>query len=634
MIGRCLLFGLLVLAFPAHAAGRAFEVAPPASWVNPAPVIPDRPSTGRAAGGIHYELVELQKNLALTPPEFFLRARMRVLNEEGLDEASQKTIEFEPSFEKLTIHDVHIERGGALIPALRADRVRVLRRELGLEYQVFSGIETAVITLEDVRVGDVIEYSYTLAGVNPALAGHPDAFVRLGGSLAVTCLERRVVWPAAVPANLRLVHTEAKPTVLRPGATVEYRWSLRDVPGAKYDSDLPQGYDLLPSAQVSGFADWQALARWGAALYPSSGPIAPRVQSVADTIARRTNDPEQRALLALRIVQDEVRYLADHLGEGAFRPSPSGEVLRRRFGDCKDKVALLLDLLRALGVRAEPALVSGECGRELLEYAPSPALFDHVIARVTIDGRRHWVDPTRRGQRGARLEDRSAADGSWVLVLAPGTLAPDWMEPPVATRAKTVIRKRISATSYTDTAHMTVVTDHHGRAAELVRQLLRLENPGAREEQYLGFYRNRYPEIRKQKNLEVADLEDSNLVRISESYAIPGFWVPDSTTGRYVSVLTPPELGEHFPPRANAGRKTPIGLPGPSLVRCETWLELPEGIRSPVHRSHRDFALHSHALAGKRGGHHPPSRPRDRTARVAGSSRLPGRVREEPGFGR
>ena len=97
---------------------------------------------------------------------------------------------------------------------------------------------------------------------------------------------------------------------------------------------------------------------------------------------------------ALRFVQDDVRYTGLEIGAGAYRPSQPGVVLARRFGDCKDKVFLLVTLLRAMGVEAYPALVHSRMGIGVAERAPSPGAFDHVIAKVRFKDRDYWLDAT------------------------------------------------------------------------------------------------------------------------------------------------------------------------------------------------------------------------------------------------
>jgi len=103
----------------------------------------------------------------------------------------------------------------------------------------------------------------------------------------------------------------------------------------------------------------------------------------------------------LRFVQEEVRYLAIDFGHGAgMLPSGAGTVLRRRFGDCKDKSVLLTALLRALGLSARPMLVATSWRHAIARLLPSTACFNHAIVAFEFAGKKYFVDPTVIGQAG------------------------------------------------------------------------------------------------------------------------------------------------------------------------------------------------------------------------------------------
>jgi len=104
---------------------------------------------------------------------------------------------------------------------------------------------------------------------------------------------------------------------------------------------------------------------------------------------------------AIRFVQGDIRYLNVDFGHGAgLLPNGAGTVLRRRFGDCKDKTVLLTALLRSLGVEAWPFLVNPGWQDALTSLRPSLGVFNHVIVTFVVDGFRYFVDPTYVGQRG------------------------------------------------------------------------------------------------------------------------------------------------------------------------------------------------------------------------------------------
>ena len=143
------------------------------------------------------------------------------------------------------------------------------------------------------------------------------------------------------------------------------------------------------------------------------------LKAEADRIAKASSDPSRRMLAALRLAQEQVRYVGLLLGEGAYVPASADQTWQRKFGDCKGKTALLLALLDRLGVAAEPMLASFQLNNGLGERLPSLAVFDHVLVRAKIGGTSYYLDATDYGQR--TLEELAMTEFEWGLPLHAGS---------------------------------------------------------------------------------------------------------------------------------------------------------------------------------------------------------------------
>ena len=134
---------------------------------------------------------------------------------------------------------------------------------------------------------------------------------------------------------------------------------------------------------------------------------------------RAPPDDRARVTAALRLVQDDVRYFGIEMGDNTHRPHAPAETWQRRFGDCKDKVYLLVALLDRMGIEAVPALVATDRGKALAGFVPSASVFDHVIARAVVGGETLWMDPTITLQGGLAGE-YDLADYGAALAIFPG----------------------------------------------------------------------------------------------------------------------------------------------------------------------------------------------------------------------
>jgi tetratricopeptide (TPR) repeat protein len=144
-----------------------------------------------------------------------------------------------------------------------------------------------------------------------------------------------------------------------------------------------------------------------APLYVTDGLIAPGSPLAAEVakITTAESDPLKRAALALQLVQDKVRYLFKGMDSGNYVPQTPAQTWTLRYGDCKAKTLLLLSILHAMGIEAEPVLASSQLGDLLQDRLPSPGAFDHVFVRATIGGETLWLDGTSGGARLADIRD-------------------------------------------------------------------------------------------------------------------------------------------------------------------------------------------------------------------------------------
>ena len=169
----------------------------------------------------------------------------------------------------------------------------------------------------------------------------------------------------------------------------------------------PSRYQLVRMIEATSYADWAELSAHFLPFYeeasriPDEGPL----RNALEEIRASTQDPARRTEQALALVQDRVRYVALAMGTGGLIPADTQTTWARRFGDCKAKTALLIGLLRELGIEAEPVLVHSALGNALPYREPMVSAFDHVIVRATVNGQDHFLDGTRTGDTSlARLE--------------------------------------------------------------------------------------------------------------------------------------------------------------------------------------------------------------------------------------
>lgn len=160
------------------------------------------------------------------------------------------------------------------------------------------------------------------------------------------------------------------------------------------DEPLSDPPDLRAGRLVfSSIGSWNEIARWYHAI---SRPVlrgGGEIKSLADRLTRgmSTNDEKTRALYEW--VSEEIRYVAIPLGVHGWKPHMVPNILKWRYGDCKDKAALLITLLGECGIRSHMVLIGADMG-DIVADAPRPTAFNHVIVARPAAGGVQFMDPT------------------------------------------------------------------------------------------------------------------------------------------------------------------------------------------------------------------------------------------------
>lgn len=435
-----------------------------------------------------------------------------------LGEAGRFQVSFNPEYQTLAFHRVELRRDGQWADRLVPARISLARRERGFEQDLADGLVSALVVLDDVRVGDVVRVSYSIKGSNPVLAGQVADWSQLGWRNPVLGNRLRVLYdPGTTPAVHREL-TTAEAVVTPRDDGVEVIVASAAMAAVRDEGDYPAWHQPFPQVQVAPARSWADVVAWALPLYPEPPPLPADLEARLREWAR-IRSPLERLTAVSRAVQDEIRYFGVEMGENTHRPSAPGVTWDRRFGDCKDKSYLLATLLRRLDIQAEPALASIGRGRAVAGFVPSASDFDHVIVRVRLGREVRWVDPTQT-YRGGVAGDADLSSYGMVLPLVAGSAAMVDVAPPVADPGGVHVTERYVPS--TDPAHVTleVATVYTGDAADGVRRGAATERREERGQRYADYYRRRFGELDAVSLPVILDDRDSNRITVTEAYLL------------------------------------------------------------------------------------------------------------------
>ncbi|RZF60545.1 tetratricopeptide repeat protein [Sphingomonas populi] len=484
------LFAYSVVASAAQAEDKP-EVAPAPAWVKQIPISTDQTAPDQTP--VRVLLSDQQVSFERGSETVYTEVAFKIQTSQGLA-AGNISFPWRPGIDILTVHKLQIRRGDQIIDVLGSGQTfTVLRREQNLENATIDGVLTANIQPEGLQVGDIVDFAASITSSDPTMKGHVEEIAAAWNGFAVSRAHLRMQWPTALPVRFR--ETGGLPPLkpIKTGGLTSVEFSLDNVQPIQPPKGAPLRYQLGRMIDVTDFGSWAELGALMAPLYekatvlPEHSPL--RVE--LDRIEKLSADPKIRAEAALALVQDRVRYVALMMGAGGYVPADAELTWSRRYGDCKGKTALLLSLLHAMDIQAEPVVVNALAGDGIDARLPMVGLFNHVLVRATVGGQTYWLDGTRTGDTS--LDRLSVPNFGWGLPLVASQAALVRMVASPLDQPTRETKLRIDARAgLTIPAPTTVETTIRGDDAVVTNASLNATSGNARDEALRQYWKGEY----------------------------------------------------------------------------------------------------------------------------------------------
>ncbi|MFH1842161.1 MAG: tetratricopeptide repeat protein [bacterium] len=199
------------------------------------------------------------------------------------------------------------------------------------------------------------------------------------------------------------------------GSARLYRWTMVDHEPLPYEEFTPDPFLCFPWVGCSSHESWSDAGERYGDDYWRQVAATPEIETLARRLTADADGKEEKLEAIFHFVANDVRSLAIELDRGRIIPTPAREVLEREYGDCKDKVTLMIALLAAVDIEALPALVSVWPGRSVLPDFVELNVFSHLIAFLPDVHGGLFCDPTLGRQRAVDLPVPVA--DRWCLVV-------------------------------------------------------------------------------------------------------------------------------------------------------------------------------------------------------------------------
>ncbi len=266
------------------------------------------------------------------------------------------------------------------------------------QYVWYSDQRAKIFALPNVEVGSVLEYRYTMT-IGNLTFWHSWLFQ---DDDPVLLSRFKLVSPAEWDVEYKVYGLNVEPKVQKApkGFRSTYVWEARDVAPLKPEFGMPPLRECAARLAIApaGMKSWRDVGEWYGKLAGPQMEANEAIRKLANRLTRDATTDREKLRRLYEWVRDQVRYIAVEIGIGGFRPHPAAEVLRHRYGDCKDMATLLCTLAQEAGLDVRQAILSTWQNGRPDTSLHSQLQFNHVIAVARgVDSTDVWMDPTEKG---------------------------------------------------------------------------------------------------------------------------------------------------------------------------------------------------------------------------------------------
>jgi tetratricopeptide (TPR) repeat protein/transglutaminase-like putative cysteine protease len=327
--------------------------------------------------------------------------------------------------------------------------------------ETFSSRHVRRAPLPGMAVGAIVEESRHIEGKLPYFSGGGLYRFAFQENVPVGRTRLVVEYPSTAPYK-ELIHELPGISVTRNEANGISRvvYEATNLAAAhESDIELETNTPKSPMVEFSTGRSWGAIAT-GYAAIADPQTVAEEAKAILPKDLPTARMAKIQAIV--KQLHHEVRYTGVEFGAAQLTPQRPSEVIQRHYGDCKDKATLLVAMLRAVGIKANLALLSTGPGQDVVPQLPGINRFDHAIVYVPAASAGEnalWIDATAEYFAVGTLPNDD--EGRNALIVSPETTALT-RTPDARPEDSVLIETRTFKLSELGPSHVEEVSETHG----------------------------------------------------------------------------------------------------------------------------------------------------------------------------
>jgi hypothetical protein len=263
---------------------------------------------------------------------------------------------------------------------------------------VLPNVRVKSIQFPALTLGSSVEWITDDIMHNPVMEGQYDNEEYFSGGDPTLNLVYAIDAPATMKFRWLVKGGSVDTNFTVKGKRQRLTWSAHDVPKVVYEPMMPY-VESMTRLLVCTQPDWPTWSRWYYHLCSTQYEVDSALGHAIDSLVAgaKTDDAKVRALY--NFVNQRIRYVeTSYSGRKAgYQPEKVSLTFQKRYGVCRDKAALLVGMLRQVGIDAYITLTNP--GSQTDAELPVDQFNHATVAVKRPDGGIFYLDPTVENSR-------------------------------------------------------------------------------------------------------------------------------------------------------------------------------------------------------------------------------------------
>jgi transglutaminase-like putative cysteine protease len=328
---------------------------------------------------------------------------IKVLTEKGKRDNRTLTLYFNTSYGTNYFTKVEIIKpDGSVVPVDMEANSKVMVNPDQMSANIYNPNSKILnLSVPGLEIGDTLRYIARDVASKTVVPNTWSDYQVFEGNTPIERMTYQVIAPAARPLKKIALKAEIKGTIQyetkesASGEQIVYTWNVRDVPRMFDEPNMPQRYTVVQRLMVSTIDSWEDLSTWYWDLCkPRLEAATPEMKEKAQELIAGCTTTGEKIKAIFNFVSQDIRYMGITPEEEApgYEPHDVNITFENRYGVCRDKAALLAEMLRLVDIEAFPVIIMA--GPKKDEEVPQPFFNHAVTAALGDDGEYILMDST------------------------------------------------------------------------------------------------------------------------------------------------------------------------------------------------------------------------------------------------